>query len=136
MGGMMRVPAEKQVKVRVTTVCLEHGKKDPSPRTDYKMIPIDQFTDDVRVAEVCRMLGYGKVPQNIAQAAAWHLTDELSWSFLANKVKSQDPITRQVTMWFNSQELHYASLVVAAAQGALDDDDSPEYTQTSGDASP
>ncbi|TVP95398.1 MAG: hypothetical protein EA381_18895 [Planctomycetaceae bacterium] len=122
MGGgmMMRIPPEKRFKVKVATVCLEHGKKDPTPRVAYKMIPVDQFTEDSRVHEVCRMLGYHKISQNVAQAAAWHLMDGLAWDFLANKPKSQDPVTKRMTMWFHPQELHYASLVVATASQTAD----------------
>ncbi len=115
MGGMMRIPAEKQFKLKVATVCLEHGKKDPNPRVTYKMIPANQFSDDPRVWEVCRLLGYRQMSQNVAQAAAWHLTDGLAWDFLARKAKSQDPVTKQLTMWFHPQELQYASLIVASA---------------------
>ncbi|HBJ33610.1 MAG TPA: hypothetical protein DDZ51_02385, partial [Planctomycetaceae bacterium] len=112
--GMMRVPAERQLKLKVTTVCLEHGKADPSPRVAYKMIPAEQFTQDARVLEVCRLLGYSRMTQNVAQAAAWHLTDGLAWIELRNKVKSENPMTRQVTMWFHPQELLQASYVVAS----------------------
>jgi len=112
--GMMRVPAERQMKLKVTTVCLEHGKKDPNPRVAYKMVPAEEFTQDARVLEVCRLLGYNRMTQNVAQAAAWHLTDGLAWIELRNKVKSEDPFTRRVTMWFHPQELFQASLVVAS----------------------
>lgn len=112
--GMMRVPAERQMKLKVTTVCLEHGKTDPNPRVAYKMIPAEDFTQDARVLEVCRLLGYSRMTQNVAQAAAWHLTDNLAWVQLRNKVKSENPFTRQVTMWFHPQELFQASLVVAS----------------------
>jgi hypothetical protein len=113
--GMMRIPAEKQFKVKVTTVCLEHAKKDPNPRVQYKMVPVEQFTEDPRVHEVLKQLGYNRMTQNVAQAAAWHLMDGLSWSFLANKIRKQDPVTRQTEMWFHPQELQFASLVVANA---------------------
>jgi hypothetical protein len=113
--GMMRIPAEKEFKVKVTTVCLEHAKKDPNPRVKYKMVPVEQFTEDPRVHEVLKQLGYNRMTQNVAQAAAWHLMDGLSWSFLANKIRKQDPVTRQTEMWFHPQELQFASLVVANA---------------------
>jgi len=112
--GMMRIPAERQMKLKVTTVCLEHGKADPNPRVAYKMIPAEDFTQDPRVLEVCRLLGYSRMTQNVAQAAAWHLTDGLAWSELRSKVKSENPFTRQVTMWFHPQELVQASFVVAS----------------------
>jgi len=119
--GMMRVPAERQMKLKVTTVCLEHGKVDPNPRVTYKMIPAEEFTQDARVLEVCRLLGYSRMTQNVAQAAAWHLTDGLAWAQLRNKVKSENPFTRQVTMWFQPQELVQASFVVASTNHLSDE---------------
>ncbi len=127
-GGMMRVPGERQMKLKVTTVCLEHGKRDPNPRVPYKMIPAEQFIHDPQVKEVCRLLGYNQMSQNIAQAAAWHLADGLAWDFLARKKKSEDPFTKQVEMWFHPLELHQASLVVASTAPLADQaDDASRY---------
>lgn len=112
MGGMMRIPAEKEARLKVTTVCLEHGKKDPHPKVAYKMVPVEQVTQDSRVIEVCRMLGYNKLTQNVAQAAAWHLTDNLSWRELALKNRIESKYTGNVA-WFHPQELHLAAMVVA-----------------------
>lgn len=115
MGGMMRIPAEKQQRLKVTTVCLEHGKKDPHPKVAYKMVPVEQVTQDNRVIEVCRMLGYNKLTQNVAQAATWHLTDNLSWHELAVKNRIESKYTGNVA-WFHPQELHLAAMVVAHSQ--------------------
>ncbi|NND95949.1 MAG: hypothetical protein HKN47_01315, partial [Pirellulaceae bacterium] len=84
-GGFMRVPPERMKKVSVTTVCLEHGKPDPNPKMAYKMVPLEQFTDNPQVRVLCEALGYGQVTQNTAQAAAWHLMDDMSWQQLAKK---------------------------------------------------
>lgn len=130
--GMMRVPAERQMKLKVTTVCLEHGKADPNPRVAYKMIPAEEFTQDARVLEVCRLLGYNRMTQNVAQAAAWHLTDGIAWTELRNKVKSENPFTRQVTLWFHPQELVQASFVVASTNHLADEATSVSTTSSNG----
>ena len=111
-GGMMRVPGNKELKVKVATVCLEHGKPDPNPKMAYKMIPAEQFTQDARVLGVCKMLGYGLTTQNTAQAAAWHLTDNMSWEQLAAKNRVQSKYTGNVP-FFAPFELRQASNVVA-----------------------
>ena len=111
MGGMMRVPAEKQMKIKVATVCLEHGKPDPNPKMAYKMIPVTQFTKDERVIGVCKMLGHHMVTQNTAQAAAWHLTDDLSWNQLSEKNRSQSKYTGNVA-FFSPFELRQAYALV------------------------
>ncbi len=77
-GGMFEIQPDKARKMKVPTVCLEHGKKDPNPRVKYKMIPLEEFNADPKVAEVCKALGNGKLQQNVAQAAAWHFTNGLS----------------------------------------------------------
>jgi hypothetical protein len=49
-------------------------------------VPIENFTRNPQVIELCRMLGSGKLDQMSAQAAAWHLTDNLSWQQLVQKI--------------------------------------------------
>jgi hypothetical protein len=106
-GGMFRVAGNKEGKIQVATVCLEHGKNDPSPRVKYKMIRLEKFNGDPKVAEVCKALGYGHLAQNTAQAAAWHFANGLSWQELANKVRFESQYTG-VEMWFSRPELQNA----------------------------
>jgi len=114
-GGMFNVAPGKVGKIKVPTVCLEHGKADPNPRIAYEIRPIEAFTDDKQVAEVCKMLGRREVSQNIAQAAAWHLTDGLSWQELASKdrVKLSNGYTEK---YFAPQEIAMAMRVVSEAE--------------------
>ena len=37
-GGFMSVAPEQVSKLKVTTVCLEHGKPDPNPKMAYKIV--------------------------------------------------------------------------------------------------
>jgi hypothetical protein len=85
-GGLFNVAPEKTGKIKVTTVCLEHGKDEPNPRIAYTLAPLKSFKDDPKVYEVCAMLGRGEIDQASAQAAAWHLTDRLSFQELAAKI--------------------------------------------------
>lgn len=84
-GGFFNVPPEKVGKLKVTTVCLEHGKREPRAAMKYEIKPIEQYTDKKDVQELCRMLGKGMMPQRVAQAAAWHLANDMSWQELAAK---------------------------------------------------
>ncbi len=86
MGGFQNIEPGKVRKFKVTTVCLEHGKKEPNPRVKYDIVPIESFTQKPEVIELCRMLGSGQLNQSAAQAAAWHFTDDLSWQQLVNKI--------------------------------------------------
>ena len=112
--GMFSVEPGKVRRVPVPIVCLEHGKTDPNPRVPYEIRPIESFTDNRQVAEICAMLGRGEIPRNVAQAAAWHLTDEMSWDELAskNRVQLSNGYTER---YFAPQELALAMRVVGEA---------------------
>ncbi len=110
-GGMFNVAAERVRKVKVTTVCLEHGKKDPNPRVPYEIRPLKTFTSDANVQELCSMLGRGEIDQVSAQAAAWHMTDDLSYQQLASKVKVKH-LNGSVEMYFSPKHMQRASKIV------------------------
>lgn len=113
-GGFFNVAPDKVGKIKVTTVCLEHGKQEPNPRVAYKMVPIESFTQNAKTIEVCKMLGRGELSQNVAQAAAWHLQDGLTWEELAAKdrVHLSNGYTEK---YFAPQELMVAARAVAVA---------------------
>jgi hypothetical protein len=92
MGGMMgggmgafNVPPEKVGKFKVPTVCLDHGKAEPRAAIPYEIKPIESYSSKPGVRELCQMLGNGKMNQRAAQAAAWHLNNNMSWQELAAK---------------------------------------------------
>ena len=110
-GGVFNVAPERARKVKVRTVCLEHGKKDPNPRVKYEIKPLEAFTSNPHVHELCTMLGRGQLDQVSAQAAAWHLTDGMSYRQLASKVKTKH-LNGTVDMYFNPRQLQQASKIV------------------------
>ena len=110
-GGLFNVAPGKVGKIKVQTLCLEHGKPDPNPRMKYKIVKIDSVVEKQEVIELCKLLGQGKLPQNTAQAAAWHMTDDMSWQELATKdrIRLRNGFTRK---FFSPIELRYAVEVV------------------------
>jgi hypothetical protein len=84
-GGAFDVAPEKVAKVKLETVCLEHGKKEPNAHVPYEIRPIESFTSDPNVQELCKMLGAGQIDQRAAQAAAWHLANHMTWEQLLDK---------------------------------------------------
>jgi hypothetical protein len=82
-GGPFSLPPEKTRTLKVATVCLEHGKRDPGPRVPYRMTALDSCTSDTRLADVMAGLSSGQISQKVAQAAAWHVASGLSWERLA-----------------------------------------------------
>lgn len=79
------VAPEKVARLTLPSVCMEHGRKEPRPSMAYTVKPIDAATEKTQAHEVCRMLGRGEIDQRVAQAAAWHLANDLGWEELAAK---------------------------------------------------
>ncbi len=119
-GGMFRVDADKPRKMPVATLCLEHGKLDPTPRMTYKVVPLDVVNANPQVGELCKLLGQGKVSQNSAQAAAWHLANGLSWQELMNKPRVVSKYTG-VEMFFSQFEVQRAMRLVAQVKSEIDE---------------
>lgn len=111
-GGFMNVPPEKVGKLQVTTVCLEHGKRDPRPAVPYEIKPIETFTKKAEVPELLRMLGSGKIDQRAAQVAAWHLNNDMSFQELAAKRIKSGHVVRP---YFSPQELRAGMQISAMA---------------------
>jgi hypothetical protein len=81
------VPPEKTAKIDMAVVCLDHGLRDPSSSTAYKMVPADAVVDRPAVVELLKAFGRGELKHGAAQAAAWHLNNDLSWQQLAAKLQ-------------------------------------------------
>lgn len=83
--GMMSIPPESTIQLSVKSVCLEHGKPEPNARARFRLVPVEEFSDDPALEELLEFFGSGKLDQQAVQAAAWHLTDDMSWHELAHK---------------------------------------------------
>ena len=84
-GGLFAVPPERVLQWRVEIVCLEHGKRDPRPGARYEICALENVTSKPGVHDVLVQLAAGQVGQRSAQAAAWHLANDMSWETLAEK---------------------------------------------------
>jgi hypothetical protein len=82
-GGPFSLPPERTRTLRVPTVCLEYGKREPSPRIEYRMTPLAECSTDPRLQDVVTALADGKISQKVAQAAAWHVASGRSWEQLS-----------------------------------------------------
>ncbi|MCH2611542.1 MAG: hypothetical protein MK006_10795 [Pirellulales bacterium] len=115
MGGFQNIDPGKVNRFKCTTVCLEHGKKEPHARAKYDIVPLNEFTNDKNVAEICYMLGFSGINQNAAQAAAWHFTDKMSWEELANKIGAEH-LNGTVDPYFQPQQLRWGFAIASEAQ--------------------
>jgi hypothetical protein len=107
-------PAKSRV-VRIATVCLDHGKREPNARVPYRMVALDVCSSDPRLADVLECLSRGVLTQKVAQAATWHLSSGRTWEQLAVEVIEMaggaDPDVRV----FSPAELLAAKQFVEAA---------------------
>ena len=115
-GGFFSIPPERTVRVPYVSACLNHGRPDPSPRLEYKLIPVEEYTNDEVLSELIRMVGTGRVNQHSAQAAIWNRTDKMSWDALASK--SVRGIL-SVEYYFNAQNILEGQLMLATAEGSV-----------------
>ncbi|NLX95151.1 MAG: hypothetical protein GXY83_03135 [Rhodopirellula sp.] len=115
--GMFNVAPEQVGQFKVTTVCLEHGKDEPNPHVPYEIRPLEEVTSEPEVLELCSMLGKGMMDQRVAQVAAWHLANDMSWQELAAKQLRFANGTR--ASYFSPQEIRAAMQVVAVANQAV-----------------
>ena len=115
MGGMFNVGPDKVVKMKLVTVCLDHGKKDPNPRVPYELIPIESYAKDPAVTEVLKLMVKGKIDQHSAQAACWHLQNGLTWEDLATKIGAKH-LNGTVEAYFTSVNLERALAATREAQ--------------------
>jgi hypothetical protein len=113
-GGVFNIPPGRSGRLQVKTVCLEEGKPDPRARIDYVVQPLENLNSDGKIAEMCRMLASDEIAQPVAQAAAWHVTDNLSWDELLvkNRIERMD---RSFVRYFHPEHVRIAQMVVNVA---------------------
>ena len=119
-GGFFSIPPEKVVRLAVTSVCLEHGKPEPSSRMEYHIFPVEHVSKDPILKELLNLVASGRINKNVAQAAAWNIANGKSWQELA-EMKFNRLGGLPDTPQFSHVELSYAqNLVAAATQRAAD----------------
>lgn len=112
--GVFNIPAEKVGEFKGECVCLEHGKAEPRPNMKYQLKRIEEVSSNPAVHELCKMLGTGQMSQVAAQAAAWHLNNNMTWQQLAEKYVERADGER---LWyFGDEELAAAERIVAEVQ--------------------
>jgi len=105
-AGLFNIAPEKVGELVVATVCLEHGKLEPSKYVAYEVKPLSECTTKPGVAEALALLADGKTNQKVAQAAVWHLANGLTWDQLA--AKKVNRVGRADTAYYEVNELQAA----------------------------
>jgi hypothetical protein len=116
-GGFFSIPPFKVAQVPFQSVCLNHGRPDPMPQMTYRIMKLEDYTDNRVLQQTVRMYGTGQMDYPAAQAATWHLTDNKSLSELASMAKygiEGDETTKEPI--FSQNELRQAQEVLAIAK--------------------
>jgi hypothetical protein len=71
------------MQVQVPCFCLEYGRPDPNRRIPYELVELKNLNSQPAVEELLRRFGQGMVDQRVAQLAAWHVANGVSWPMLA-----------------------------------------------------
>ena len=101
--------------MKLTSVCLEPGKPDPRAAMPYEVRPLADVTDKPEVVELCRMLGRNEVSQRAAQAAAWHLNNDMSWDELTS-LRRKTAVSAITKPFFTRRELAEGKKVAETAR--------------------
>jgi hypothetical protein len=131
-GGMFSVPPEKTKVVKVATVCLEYGKREPSPRIPYRLAALESFSDDPALAVLLDSFGRGEIRPKVAQAAAWNISSGLSWQKLAAEVIDR-PGGVPDQRYFTQAELFAARQVVGVVQKQVNGMQKNAHRRSSGE---
>ena len=126
-GGPFSLPPERTRTLRVATVCLDHGKREPSPRVPYRMTAIDTCSSDPCLQDVMTALASGAISQKVAQAAAWHISSGRTWEQLAAEV---------ISMAGGDPDVPFFTPAELAAARRLVDESAKRHQTASSESSP
>jgi hypothetical protein len=112
-GGFFSIPPQKTLRLPYTSVCLNHGLKDPTPGGVYLVVPVERYTDNTVLQSLIEMVGSGQLDQRSAQAATWNVANGMSWQQLANE--SESPFPAPGSNYFSAAQMKAAQQIVATA---------------------
>jgi peroxiredoxin len=113
-GGFFSIPPERTVAVKFHSVCLQHGRPEPGTGSKYKLVSFSRVSKDPLLYELLSIVGKGNVDPQSAQAAAWAVSDKMSWPQLS--AKSVDHLGGQPsTPYFSSDQLQFAQQLLGTA---------------------
>ena len=89
-NNFFSIPPEKTVQLGLRSVCLNHGRPEPSAGMKYRLTKVESFTTDPVLQQLLEDYS-PRTNKDVQQAAAWHLANGLSWKQLANLTEQRIP---------------------------------------------
>ena len=114
-GGFFSVPPERIIAVKFNSVCLQHGRPEPTAANRYRLMPVSRVSKDPVLYELLSHISSGKVDPQAAQAAAWTISDKMSWQQLAAKTVSHLGGGQEPSPYFSQEQLMGAQQLLATA---------------------
>lgn len=111
-GGFFSIAPNKSKAVPYNSVCLEHGKTEPMSKMKYVPVPLEEVAETPELEQLLIGVSRSGRSTKAMQAAAWHMTDDMSWQQLAAKKVDRLP-GRADTPYFTANELRAAQAIVA-----------------------
>ena len=81
--GIAKLKPGQQRRIRIESVCLDHGRPTPNARMKYDVVPLADYKPGVELAELMKVFGEGKYSQPAVQAIAWHYANGKTMDALA-----------------------------------------------------
>ena len=85
----------------------------------YTLVPAEKVINNATLYELLSIVGTGQVSERAAQAAAWYLTDGLSFQQMANKQEAH--FGGRTTSYFTQSDLVTAQKLLVFAKKQADD---------------
>ncbi|MCA9054129.1 MAG: hypothetical protein KDA75_09850 [Planctomycetaceae bacterium] len=124
------VPPERTARIEYASVCLEHGAVSPRRGNVYRLVRVEEFTTDPRLAALLTKVARREGKASALQAAAWHLANDMNWDDL--QALQFRHVNAPDSPWFAESTLRSARSIVklidadlAGAQTPTDKDSIP-----------
>ena len=127
------VPPERTARIEYSSVCLEHGAVSPRRGNVYRLVRVDEFSNDPRLAALLARVARGEGKPSALQAAAWHLANDMSWEEL--QALQFRHVNAPDSPWFASSTLRSARTIVTEIDADLTAVDVPAVPGDAGSAS-
>ncbi|MEZ6065558.1 MAG: hypothetical protein R3B90_07555 [Planctomycetaceae bacterium] len=108
--GFFSVPPGHVTRIEYRSVCLVHGAKEPRRGQVYRLVRVADYSNDPRLPELLKLVGEGDVDPQAAQAAAWHIANDMSWQSLQDKRTPH--LNAAPTRYFSQGDLQLAQQIV------------------------
>jgi hypothetical protein len=124
-NNFFSIPAEKTVQLSVRSVCLNHGRPEPTAGMKYQLTKVETFITDPVLQQLLEDYT-PRINKSAQQAAAWHLANGLSWKQLANL--SQQHMPGVSTPLFTKAQVDAARELVEQARQNVAERATPKAT--------